>query len=150
MVLQHCRSNDNKRCFIYDQELGSVSECGIQEADIIEEFLENRISFRLQANIPLVIGKDYKVCFPQLFFSYFLKWEIFWVSWSRIKNNLVESTQLMKKLSKKGVIVVIGVLHTCRWSVTCFVRKISVTSCVEKIILLDAQSHASFKASHAI
>lgn len=77
MVLQHCRSNDNKRCFIYDKELGSVSECGIQEADIIEEFLENRISFRLQANIPLFIGKDYKVCFPQLFFSYFLEWEIF-------------------------------------------------------------------------
>ena len=72
MVLQHCRSNDNKRCFIYDQELGSVSECGIQEADIIEEFLENRISFRLQANIPLFIGKDYKVCFLQLFFHTFL------------------------------------------------------------------------------
>ena len=33
---------------------------------------------------------------------------------------------------------------------TCCVRKISVTSCVEKIILLDAQNHVSFKASHAI
>lgn len=62
VVLQHCRSNDSKRCFIYDKELGSVSECGIQEGDIVEEFLENRISFRLQANIPLFIGKDYKVC----------------------------------------------------------------------------------------
>lgn len=72
-MLQHCRSNDNKSCFIYDQELGSVSECGIEEADIIEEFLENRISFRLQANIPLFIGKDYKVCFLQLFFHTFLR-----------------------------------------------------------------------------
>lgn len=79
MVLQHCRSNDNKRSFIYDKELGSVSECGIQEADIIEEFLENRISFRLQANIPLFIGKDYKVCFLQLFL-YFLEWEMILLS----------------------------------------------------------------------
>ncbi|XP_073252399.1 ufm1-specific protease 2-like [Porites lutea] len=63
VVLQHCRSNDNKRCFIYDQELGSVSECGIQEADIIEEFLENKISFRLQANIPLFIDTSSELLF---------------------------------------------------------------------------------------
>ena len=58
VVLQHCRPSDSKRCFIYDKELGLVSECEIQEADILEEFLEKRISFRLQANIPILIGND--------------------------------------------------------------------------------------------
>ena len=33
-----------------------MSESGYQEADILAEFLEKRVCFRLQANIPVLIG----------------------------------------------------------------------------------------------
>lgn len=58
VLLQHCRTSDSKRCFIYDEDLGSVSECEYQEADILGEFLERRISFRLQVSIPILLDKD--------------------------------------------------------------------------------------------
>ncbi|KAJ7363357.1 Ufm1-specific protease 2 [Desmophyllum pertusum] len=60
VVLQHCHTSegDSIRCFIYDEDLGSVLECECQEADILGEFLEKRISFRLQANIPICIDRD--------------------------------------------------------------------------------------------
>ena len=60
MVLQHCitSESDGKRCFIYNEDLGSVSQCEYEEADILGEFLEKRISFRLQANIPICIDVD--------------------------------------------------------------------------------------------
>ncbi|KAL9973157.1 hypothetical protein ACROYT_G019574 [Oculina patagonica] len=60
VILQHCRASesDSKRCFIYDDDLGTVSQWECQEADILGEFLEKRISFRLQANIPICIDRD--------------------------------------------------------------------------------------------
>ena len=58
MILQHCRAADSRRCFVYDKDLESVSECEYQEADVLTEFLDKRISFRLQASIPILINKD--------------------------------------------------------------------------------------------
>ena len=69
VVLQYCRTSDSKRCFIYNEDLGSVSKCEYQEADILEEFLERRISFRLQVSIPILLGKDQN---GMLSFIYFL------------------------------------------------------------------------------
>ncbi|XP_020610098.1 ufm1-specific protease 2-like isoform X2 [Orbicella faveolata] len=59
VVLQHCSTSesDSKRCFIYDKDSGTVTQCEYQEADIIGEFLDQRISFRLQANIPICISR---------------------------------------------------------------------------------------------
>jgi len=58
VILQHCRATDSRRCFVYDKDLESVSECEYQEADVLTEFLDKRISFRLQASIPILINKD--------------------------------------------------------------------------------------------
>ena len=60
MVLQHCSTSesDSERCFIYDKNSGTVTQCEYQEADISGEFLDKRISFRLQANIPICISRD--------------------------------------------------------------------------------------------
>lgn len=60
VILQHCTTSesDSKRCFIYDKDSDTVSQCEYQEADISGEFLEKRISFRLQANIPICISRD--------------------------------------------------------------------------------------------
>lgn len=62
MVLQHCSSSesDSKICFIYDKDSGTVTQCEYKEADISGEFLDKRISFRLQANIPICINGDQK------------------------------------------------------------------------------------------
>ena len=60
VILQHCTTSesDSKRCFIYDKDSDTVSQCEYQEADISGEFLEKMISFRLQANIPICISRD--------------------------------------------------------------------------------------------
>ena len=60
MILQHCASSesDSKRCFIYDKDSDTVTQREYQEADISGEFLDKRISFRLQANIPICISGD--------------------------------------------------------------------------------------------
>ena len=58
VVLQHCRADDNNRCFMYDKDLESLSECEFQAADIWGEFLERRISFRIQNVITMLLGKD--------------------------------------------------------------------------------------------
>ena len=60
MVLQHCSTSesDSKRCFIYDEDSGTVTQCEYQEADISGKFLDKRISFRLQANIPICLSGD--------------------------------------------------------------------------------------------
>ena len=60
MILQHCTTSesDSERCFIYDKDSDTVTQCEYQEADISGEFLEKRISFRLQANIPIYLSRD--------------------------------------------------------------------------------------------
>lgn len=60
VVLQHCSSSesDSNTCFVYDEDLGSVSQCECQEANILGEYVEKRISFRLQANIPICVDRD--------------------------------------------------------------------------------------------
>lgn len=58
VVLQLCSEGDSKKCFIYNEDLGSVSQCEYEEADILGEFLGKRISFRVQANIPICIDTD--------------------------------------------------------------------------------------------
>ena len=60
MILQHCTTSESQsqRCFIYDEDATTVTQCEHQEADISGEFLEKRISFRLQANIPICMGRD--------------------------------------------------------------------------------------------
>ena len=60
MILPVCTTSESesKRCFIYDQVSDTITQCEYQEADIGGEFLEKRISFRLQANIPISISGD--------------------------------------------------------------------------------------------
>lgn len=60
MILQHSTTSESnsKRCFIYDKDSDTVTQCEYQEADISGEFLEKRISFRLQANIPICLSGD--------------------------------------------------------------------------------------------
>lgn len=43
---------------MYDEGLESLSECEFQAADILGEFLERRISFRIQNVITMLLGKD--------------------------------------------------------------------------------------------
>lgn len=58
VVVQYCSSSDRQKCFIYNKNLRSISECECQETDILGEFWEQRICFRLQACIPVLVGKD--------------------------------------------------------------------------------------------
>ena len=64
VVVQYCSSSDEQKCFIYDKNLGSIVECECQEADILGEFWEQRICFRLQACIPVLVEKDERGMLP--------------------------------------------------------------------------------------
>lgn len=58
VTVQHCSTSGIQKCFIYDMTLGSISGCEYQEADILGEFLDRRICFRLQASIPMLGAMD--------------------------------------------------------------------------------------------
>ncbi|KAK2552637.1 hypothetical protein P5673_026301 [Acropora cervicornis] len=66
VVVQYCSSSNGQKCFIYNKNLRSISECECQEADILGEFWEQRICFRLQACIPVLVGKDERGSSPDV------------------------------------------------------------------------------------
>lgn len=60
VLFQHINTSDGEKekCFIYNKDLESVSECEWQETCIQEEFQKKRICFRVQANVPLSVSRD--------------------------------------------------------------------------------------------